>query len=231
MRKITILMVILALALTTVPAMASVIQIISPEADSYVSMNASTTNFGTNSLLYVGLSGGVYHRNSDLQFDLSALSGITAEDIVSVTLYLDLVYRNSATYYQPSITVSHVANDAWLENTITWANQPAVGSAMYTTPSNLPLGWVAFDLLALGDSWVAGDLTDGILSVALSTASSTGTFTPNTDYKFYSQDYAGEAYRPYLRVEYNQPVPVPPSALLLGSGLLGFGLVRFRRTA
>jgi hypothetical protein len=73
--------------------------------------------------------------------------------------------------------------------------QPALGSAMYTRPANPPLGWLAFDLLGNGNGWVSGDLTDGVLSVALSTASATGTYVPNQDYKVYSMDNANSAFR------------------------------------
>jgi len=161
---LTAMMGLLTLGLLTQgTALASIILDISPEADAYVNANLYTTNYGTNALLNVGRSGGSYTRNSYLKFDLSGLSGIKAADLLSATLYLDLVDRPKATpvNYRVPMSLSHVDNDAWLESTITSNNQPTRGSTMYTTPSNLPLGWVAFNLLSLGNSWVAGDLIDG----------------------------------------------------------------------
>jgi hypothetical protein len=211
------------------PALADTLTI-SPAADAYVSANLATTNYGASPVMNVGLSGGVYKRIADLKFDLSALSGINTADLLSATLYLNLYYRNPASYLQPAITVSHVDNDAWTEMGVTMSTQPTIGSAIAIRASNPPLGWIAFDLLSLSNAWVAGDLTDGKLSVALSVSSSTGTYSnpSNTDYKFYSRDYATEALRPYLTVVYN-PVPVPPTVLLVGSGLLGLVGMAWRR--
>jgi hypothetical protein len=202
---------------------ASMILNLSPEADALVNANLSSTNYGAYFLLHVGRNS-VYNRNSYLKFDLADLSGINDADILSATLYL---YLAAPANYKVPIFVKHVDNDSWLENTINSSpNQPAQGATIYTSPGNHSAGWVAFNLLANGNGWVSGDLTDEKLSLGLTTnTSTTGTYGSSLgtaqDYKFYSREHTDASYRPYLRVEYIPIVtPEPSTMLLMGSGLL-----------
>ncbi len=153
---------------------------VSPEADAYVDASASGTNYGASTELRVDGSPVV---RSYLRFAVSGLSGSVSQ----ATLRL---YANSA--LNSGITVNRVTDNTWGENTINYANAPAVGSAIASSAAIRQHTWVVVDVTSYvnGSGTFSFALT-GTNSKALSLASreaankpqlvvTTGSVTPPT---------------------------------------------------
>ncbi len=129
-------------------------------ADSYVESGTTGTNYGTSTLLGVDSSP---VEVSYLKFDLSAYTGRTLE---SATLQL----RSAGSGSVGTQNIKLVANDAWTETGITYANRPALGSGIGT------LGPTAVNTtynVPLTVSGVAGELGQQ-LSLGMDSTSSDG---------------------------------------------------------
>jgi hypothetical protein len=94
---------------TTVPA----------AADAWVDSSATAANHGSDKLLNTA-TGGPY-RNIYLRFNVSGL----ADPVTKATLKLV-----TQTTTAKGVSLGPVANNTWGESTITWANAPAIGSAV-----------------------------------------------------------------------------------------------------
>lgn len=84
--------------------------------DTYVQINAATTNYGTNDTMAIRSSGGSSERHALLKFDLSSIpAGAVCN---SATLYL----YNDGTPYVATETIYEIlaANAAWTEAGATW---------------------------------------------------------------------------------------------------------------
>lgn len=148
-----------------------------PLADAWVNSSATTTNYGTDTILNVLGSGAANTRNVLLQFDMSGIVGA----IQSATLNLYVSEASAAT-----ILVS-ADNVLFTESTVTWANQPSLaGSTIGFVPSNVGQ-WVAIDISSL--------LLDGATtySVKLTTVSTDGA-------SFHSKENTNI---PYVELEYD----------------------------
>jgi hypothetical protein len=129
-------------------------------ADSYVTSGATTTNFGTSTLLGVDSSP---IEATYLKFDLSAYAGRTLE---SATLQL----RSAGSGSTGTQNVKLVATDTWTETGITYSNRPTPGTALGTLgPTTTNTNYT----VPLTASSVAGEL-GGQLSLALDSSSSDG---------------------------------------------------------
>ena len=105
-----------------------------PIADSYVDASVPSTNFGSNVKLRVDTSPIV---NSYLRFDVSGLSG----SVTGVTLK---IYATSA--LSAGFEVHALADDTWVESTITSANAPAAGALLATSPAAVANSYVTVTL-------------------------------------------------------------------------------------
>ena len=105
-----------------------------PIADSYVDSSVPSTNFGSNVKLRVDSSPTV---NSYLRFDVSGLSGTVA----TVTLK---IYATSA--LNAGFEVHALADDTWVESTITSANAPAAAALPATSPGAVTNSYVTVTL-------------------------------------------------------------------------------------
>jgi hypothetical protein len=160
-------------ATTTVPA----------AADSWVDSKAPTTNRGSETLLKTA-TGGPY-RNIYLRFNVSGLSG----SVTKATLQL-VTQTDSA----KGVSVGPVADNTWGESTITWANAPAIGSAVAGIGSFNAGDTVSIDVTPL----VKGN---GAVSMGITT-------TALYDKTFGSRESSS---RPQLVVETSGSTSPPPS--------------------
>ena len=173
-------------------------------ADAYVDEYDPTSNHGAYELLLVASPppGGNYRDRSFLRFDLSALPGEAS--IVSAELYLFALYADYIGYVPPEnilVEVCKVENDTWDESTITWQNQPAMGSVIATLP--WAKGWVENDIT----DWVRANLSDKLVSIGLRMKPEFNEHAPYVDY--YSKECPGYEYHPCLEIEYTTPVTQP----------------------
>lgn len=104
--------------------------LIKPMADAYVRGGSfSNTNLGSEALLTVKESGdSFYDRKSFMKFDLSNLG----TDIQKATLNLHVAAIGGESVINRQIQLREVNNDSWLEDGITWSNQPSVGNIIAT---------------------------------------------------------------------------------------------------
>jgi Bacterial Ig domain/Calcineurin-like phosphoesterase len=111
-----------------------------PDADSYVNESKPTTNYGTATVLRIGLSP---IQRSYLRFTVPALGG----PITHATLR---VFANTAT--PNGVTVSALANPAatWTQTGITYQNGPAPTATAAVTVTGVTAGtWVDFDVTSI----------------------------------------------------------------------------------
>lgn len=126
-----------------------------PAADAYVNADSPGTNYGGLTSLRVDASPVV---NSYLRFTVQGLGG---QPISHVSL---LIYANSSS--SDGLVAKAVANNAWGEMTLTYANAPAMGSTLATSPAVTGGTWVTLDVT----SYV---IAEGTFSFGVSTSGST----------------------------------------------------------
>jgi hypothetical protein len=145
-------------ALTSSPstkiADAAISTTFAPVADSYVDSSLPSANYGNFTQLRVDNSPVV---KSYLRFNISGLAGT----VTNATLR---VYANSS--LSSGVNANRVADNTWGETTITYANAPAVGTAIGTSSAVTAGTWVSIDVTP----YVTGN---GTLSFALTSANAT----------------------------------------------------------
>jgi hypothetical protein len=197
------------------PAVGSAV-IADPVADAGVKSVAPDTNYGTKPTMYVQSLTDSY-AHSFLMFDLDVPSGFYVASAV-----LNLYVRSNT--YAANVSAFYVLDNTWTEDNITWTTASAlpIGSLMDTEsiPATTTGEYAVFNLLENGAS-----LADGLLSVMLQL--STDPIQTRGLVTLATRNDTNPAYRPFL--EYTlEAVPVPPTLLLFGSGLLGLAILRRR---
>ena len=214
MRKI-MLLVVLALALgllATGPVSATTVTL-NPVDDAYVDHHNINTNYNNDNLIVAG-SNSDYDKRIFLKFNLSSIPNGATITQANLSLYL----TDSSSDY--SEDAKYVSTDTWVEGTITWNNQPAIGGLLDNATTPADNHWETWNL---SPAWsYATDLTDNYLSLAIVTDE--GNYSNDTYASFESCSNL-----PKLVITYDEcQIPVPPTVLLLGSGLVSLALMRRR---
>jgi len=130
-------------------------------ADAHVNSALPTVNSGAISNLNVG---GGY--TTLLQFDLSLLpAGTTASQVSRAVLRL---YCNRVT--TPGLVTFAPINGAWGEYSVTYATEPAIGSAAGVFPVSQAGAFVAVDVTAMVQGWISSPATNNGLALSAGTA-------------------------------------------------------------
>ena len=130
-------------------------------ADAHVNSALPTVNSGAISNLDIG---GGY--TTLLQFDLSLLPAGTAAAQVSravLRLYCNRVTTSGLVSIAP-------VNGAWGEYSVTYATEPAIGSASGVFPVNQASSFVALDVTALVQGWIANPASNNGIALSAGTA-------------------------------------------------------------
>jgi hypothetical protein len=142
-------------------------------ADTYVTSNngGSALNFGTNINMIVGPN---TSSKALVQFDLTPLpSGTQASNVNKAILYLYVKSVTTAGH----IDVSDVQN-AWAESVVTFGNAPGQGAVQNTVAVGAALNWIAVDVTALVQAWVANPSSNRGVMITASASD------PNTTVNF-----------------------------------------------
>jgi hypothetical protein len=151
-------------------------------ADAWVDSSASASNYGSDSLLRTAT--GDPYLNIYLRFNVAGLT----QPVTKATLKLV-----TQTTTAKGVTVGGVANNTWGESSITWANAPAIGSAVGNSGVFNAGDTVSIDVTPL----VKGN---GLVSMGITT-------TALVDKTFSSKESTTP---PQLVVETSAPAPPPP---------------------
>ena len=173
-----------------------------PVADSFVDDGTPTTNYGTNSNVYVGLTYGEGYgiTRGWLKFDVSSLSGAT---INSATLHASAYKAGVVVQYDTVlIRLEYCTDNSWTNSGITWNNAPN-GSV-----SGSPI-----TLVTLTDT--EGTTVSATVTSDVSTAVAAGNYlswriksnveTKSAYVKMYSSNHGSQI---YLDVDYTPPSSV-----------------------
>jgi len=129
-------------------------QVLSPVADSYVYGNSQSSNYGTETNLFVKTNGLAYARDVFLKFNVSALTN-------AQSVKLQLMPVSAANTLNTCFELA--TNDTWTETGITWANKPAGTGIVITNISGFTVGVpVVADVTSQSVSQAG---LDGLLSI------------------------------------------------------------------
>jgi hypothetical protein len=179
--------------LATSPALSSHTYTLPVTDDAFVYSSLPSFHYGTYTNLLVSQAFDGNHnltgeRQSYLKFDLSGLANVGAAFVESVTLrlYVTSTSRGQVNAHHSS-DIYNNSSSPWLETDITWGNKPLLSvTPMAVSPVLDPNNMNYFiDLLQVGKGWLAGDLSDHHLSVALLIPAGA---TTNTSYYFHSKE-------------------------------------------
>ena len=124
-------------------------------ADTYITIESPTTNYGSSQVLRVDSSPDV---RTYLQFDVKGLGG---RAISSAVLR---IHANSGS--NRGVTAFEVPDNGWAENTLTFASASAPGQALTTSSPFKSGDWITLDVT----SYITGE---GVFSLGLTTPGST----------------------------------------------------------
>ena len=155
---------------------------ISPAADTYVRSDRPSSSYGTSSRLYVAAGGAT--RRTFLRFAVPLAAGST---VTSASLRLRVCSSSGGAV----VNLRSVADITWPESSVTWNNQPAIGSTVAQASAASKGAWVSLDARSIVQ-------TGGQVSMAVTTPQS-------AEVCFASRDSASN--QPYLVVEASDPVP------------------------
>jgi hypothetical protein len=172
--------------------------VICPSDDAYVVENSPTKNFEPENLLLAASKGGNNNSRAFLKFSLKNIP-------IDVSIYKAELWLYCGDYKFPMMGVTDVqcrsvGNDNWLENEVTWGNQPNqenVLDSLYVDG----IGWVSL----MVKDFVAHEVTgDRIVSLGLRAELEN---YDNTEryVGFYSKE--GGDKKPYLKVMYTMGPP------------------------
>lgn len=161
--------------------------ILGPSADAYVRSDTPTTNYGSESAVYVDAEP---VRRSYLRFDVQGVIGAVSR--ATLRIY-------AQTSQTTGFTVRSVADSSWSEMQVTYNASPAVDSALGSSGPVTGGQWYGVDVTAA----VPGN---GLVSLALTTTSS-------TNLRLDSREGANA---PQLVVEWQGDPPPPPPPPLDG---------------
>jgi hypothetical protein len=87
----------------------------------------------------------------------------------------------------------------WSESSVNWNNKPGYAEAYgsRSIPSQT-WGWYSFDVTGLVRGWVNGSFSN----YGLTLRGPEGSGNDSAVLSFYTRDYAGTTYAPYLRIQY-----------------------------
>lgn len=123
-----------------------------PVKDAYVRDGAyASINYGNERAIIIKNSGGGFHRQSFLQFDLGGIAG----DLVSAKLNM-YGSTNDSGGTNIDNTIYAVADDSWTETGLTWNNKPVYLDALATVNIGSP-AWHQFDITPFIATQLDGD--------------------------------------------------------------------------
>jgi len=206
-------------------------------ADSFVQSGQADANFGGAANVVVKDAGsGTTNRKGYVRFDLSSING----PLVDAALLLDVALNNQGgggtTPQKQTVNVFGLPDgdpgEAWDEMTLTWNNAPGNASNEGLDPSMIPLGsftvpntadaQVLFSSDELFD-FITAD-TDGLATLVLTRETPSGSWNLG-----FGSKENGSFAAPSLRLAVAAAVPEPSTFILAALGLLGLGLVGWRR--
>ena len=138
-------------------------------ADTYVSTNYPTMNFGTQGNLNVGNG-----SRALIRFDLSTLpAGTLGSDIRKATLSLWVNRIGGAGYLE----IAAVDYFSWQENTVTNNTFPAASSQSTTVPVTDAGRWISVDITEVARGWQSNpEMNNGLVISAAASALTTAVF-------------------------------------------------------
>jgi F5/8 type C domain len=156
-------------------------------------------NYGSDTKLMLGLDGTWMNENSHIliQFDLSPLSGAKIKKAT-----LELYCYGGYTIGFINSTNIHPITSSWLEDTVTWNNQPSYDSSLSYPPIEgfkATKAWWKWDITSLVQKWVKGELANNGMYIWHVSGDAYG----RSGAWFYSSNYTDPTLRPKLVIEYD----------------------------
>jgi len=175
-----------------------------PTADTYVSSQSPSTNYGAEDQMYVTTCT-ANNRRAFLKFNLPTLP----EDATITLAKLRLMNggRQNLLSGVTDVEARRVADDSWTESGITWSNQPDYGDVEDTKEPKI--GFVEWDITSFVLDEYAGDK---VVSICLKCKVESYDDAPRES-RWHTKEYDG--YDPELNIQYT--VNTPPNAPTLNS--------------
>ncbi len=178
----------------------SLTKIIYPDYDSFVSSKNTGTNYGTADYISAGDS----NVDDDQTRAFIKFSYTTIPRGSTITgAVLNLTIKTDVATLATNKTVC-AANSSWSSSTITWANQPTIGSALVTVSFGANDSGVKSFTLPTNTiiSYYKGLATDNGFCI------DTPSMGNNSEdmYRFHSLEAVTESNRPNIVITYNPPV-------------------------
>ena len=167
---------------------------LSPVADSQVVKGSPTGTNGTRTFLFVqsAATGSFQDERSWLRFDLSSVPAGSTISSAKLKMYC---WKAVGAAMSSDLCTS--ANDSWIENSVTWNNQPSFGSPIdqQTLAAGAINVWYSWDATSFAQSEFAGDKQVSLLVKPTSEGSTDAT---SPSYGFESREFTSNT--PYLEV-------------------------------